>query len=802
VLNRISKKTRKRLYKAIAFFLVLFALYCIAKPRKAILSSVNFSQVVYSRDKNVLRITLSGDDKYRVFTHINSAGPLIKEAILLKEDRYFYYHPGINPIAIARAIFQTYIKRNVRIGGSTITMQLARLHYGLKTKSIAGKLKQMAYALYLELYYSKNDILEAYINLAPCGGNIEGFSAASLIFFEKELWDITIQEALFLSILPQNPSAYSPRTKKIPQELTNARLRLFGLWAKDKLLNDNSEEIAHSQMPLNIQYATPYKAPHFTNGVLNRHIKKHRIYTTLDKKYQDLVTRLARQYVNQKSTYGVQNAAIMLVDFENNMEVLASLGSVDFFNTKIQGQVDGTSARRSPGSTLKPLVYALAIDQGLIHPMTMLEDAPTSFSSYAPDNYERDFKGPIKAWEALINSRNVPAVWLASKIKNPDLYDLLDTLKLGELKPKKHYGLSIVLGSAEFSMQELVSAYGLIANNGIFQKTNNVISSDTLFNFPKETPFLSEEACWLTKKILQKNPSPSAVNYHSYGNRYSQSHSFQKVGYKTGTSIGFKDCWSIGIFDHYILAVWLGNFDGYGNPVFNGRKLATPLLFEIANNVMMENSKIPGYEASDEMDWVPTGIKQVEVCATSGKLANENCLRKLPTHFIPGKSSIEKCDICREIYIDKKTGYRQYQAGKNTKTEVFEFWPTNLLHIFRKAGVPRKTPPMFAPQFAGNSKNRMDNQQKGIAPKILSPVSETEYLISPGESTFNNLPLKVAADGDVKEVFWFIDEQFVGRSTPQETQFWSLQPGSFTVGVVDDKGRSSSKKVKVGIAGN
>ena len=801
LLNNIKKRTKKRLYIVFAIFLVLLLAYFIGQPSHEILSNTDFSQVVYSRDKKVLHITLSKDDKYRIYSHINSSGPLIKEAILLKEDQYFYYHPGVNLVAIFRAFTQTYIKRCARIGGSTITMQVARLYYGLNTKTIHGKIKQMLYALYLELYYSKDDILEAYINLAPCGGNIEGFAAASQIYFEKELSDITLQEALFLSILPQNPSEYSPRSQEIPPKLTESRLRLYKLWQEKHNTELTSEQIAQSKMPLSIQYSTPFQAPHFTTSVLNQFKYDDRIYTTLDLKLQKMVTRLTKQYVQRKRSLGVENAAVLLVDYENNMEVLSSLGSVDFFNQKIQGQVDGTRARRSPGSTLKPIIYALAMDQGIIHPMSMLKDAPTSFSSYAPDNYEHDFKGPIKAWEALINSRNVPAVWLASKIKNPDLYDFLKSLDLGDLKPKDYYGLSIVLGSAEFSMRELVSLYGVLANNGIFQRTNDVYVSGNYLNQPYDKQYISHEACWLTKTILRKNPKPNQNNILAYGNNYSSTSKKDVIGYKTGTSIGFKDCWSIAIFDRYILAVWLGNFDGYGNPVFNGRKLATPLLFEIATNVMNEDANTPGYEMSEEMDWVPSGIREVEVCAVSGKLAQPYCKRKLKTHFIPGKTSIEKCDICREIYVNAKTGYRVHKKGKNVKAEVYEFWPTDLLKIFRKAGVPRKTPPIFDPNENRKDYNEL-SIEKGFAPRILSPMSGTEYLISPSETIFNNLPLKANVDADVKEIYWFIDEQFIGRSDPQETQFWSLHPGTFQISVIDDKGRSSSRKVKIGVAMN
>jgi penicillin-binding protein 1C len=785
------------------FFSVVFALaYLVFRPTGEILSETGFSQVVYSREKKPLRITLTNDDKYRLFCHVNSSGSLIKEAVLMKEDRFFYHHPGVNIFAILKAINQTYILQKARIGGSTISMQVARMLYGLKTRSIGGKIKQMFYAFYLEIYYTKDEILEAYINLVPCGGNIEGFATASLMYFEKELSKITLQEALFLSVLPQSPSKYSPKDKVISSDITKARIRLFDQWHKVKGTRASPEQLAEVKMPLSTEYFAPFDAPHFCTAVLKEHTDEGRIYTTLDRKLQKMVERLGKQYVRRKNILGVNNAAILLVDYQNNMEVLASLGSTDFFDDQIQGQVDGTRSRRSPGSTLKPLVYALGIEQGIIHPMTMLKDAPVSYSGYAPDNYELDFKGPIKAWQALINSRNVPAVSLAMEIDEPDLYDLLDDLSIGQLQPKDHYGLSIVLGSAELSMMELVSLYGLLANNGTYQKPNEVFSSGGYKNQPWNYIRLGWEACWLTKHILTRNPPPYSRNSSLRAGLGHINGGMPIIAYKTGTSIGFKDCWSVGIFDKYILAVWLGNFDGYGNPAFNGRKLATPLMYEIARNVLVDNPALITDELSKEMAMMPQGIRKLDVCAVSGNLPNPNCQRKLPTFFIPGKSSIEKCDICRLIYVDTKTGYGSYVSDKDTKAEVFEFWPTNLMKIFRQAGVPRKTPPKFHPSNLRNHMSFHNGESIGIVPSIESPVSGTQYLMSPTEEVFNNLPLKATVDADVEEVFWYVDEQFVGRTDPNQTEYWSLRPGTFEIGVVDDKGRSSTRTVVIGVAMN
>ncbi|MEN8192550.1 MAG: penicillin-binding protein 1C [Bacteroidota bacterium] len=765
--------------------LFLLIIYFVFKPTGEILNEKGFSQIVSDRNGEVLRITLSEDEKYRIYTHLNSAGSLIKETILLKEDKYFYYHPGVNPISLFNAFYQTYIHGQRKIGGSTITMQLARLLYNLKTKTIWGKTKQIFYALYFELYYSKNDILEAYLNIAPCGGNIEGFAAASQIFFSKNLIDLTLHEALFLSVLPQNPSSYHPKAQTVNNNLVDARKRLYKLWIKEHSEHINNS--VHIDMPINVQYHVPFNAPHYSVSLLEKYKDEQKIHGTLDLKLQNIISSLTKRYIQRKTILGVKNAAVLLVD-SDNMQILASLGSADFYNDEIEGQVNGTKARRSPGSTLKPFVYALAMEQGLIHPMTMLKDAPTSFSEYSPDNYERDFKGPMKAWKALVTSRNIPAVSLASRLKERDLYDFLYKTGAGDLKSKIHYGLSIVLGSAEFSMEELVEFYGILANNGSYRKIIDSFDAESKL-LDKQKELLSEEVCFLIKRILRKNPKPSALQVPV--NNYEK----KPVAYKTGTSIGFKDSWSIGIFDHYILAVWLGNFNGYGNPSFNGRYLATPLMFEIIDSILPE---IGSPEEYDELENLLPTIVRTDICDVSGQIAHPHCSRKVPTLYIPGKSPITKCEICREIYVDSRTGYRTFKKkGKHIKKEVYEFWPTDLLLLFRRAGIPRKVPPPFDPK-----ENFEMISATGTSPEIVSPLKDTKYMLQQGEDTFNNLPLKGIFDADVKEVYWFVDEKYIGKANPNLTQYWSLKPGVFQIGVVDDHGRSDSRRINIGIASN
>ncbi|OGB99942.1 penicillin-binding protein 1C [candidate division KSB1 bacterium RBG_16_48_16] len=753
----------------------LYILIQFLKPSRAIVESLDFSQIVYDRNGTVLRIALADDEKYRIHTHVD-ANPLLKEAILLKEDRYFYYHPGVNPVSLLRAFYQTFL-RDRKIGGSTITMQVARLRYNLNTRTIPGKIKQILYALFMELSHSKNEILEAYLNIAPCGGNIEGFAPASLIYFGKDITDLTLQEILFLSVLPQNPSAFHAKTPSVENGLAEARQCLFKVWRE----RHGDSTAAPFDMPLNIGYDVPFHAPHYTTALLQKYDREQKIYGTIDLQLQETVTRLTSRYIQRQKHLGVYNAAVLLVDADN-MHVLASLGSADFFDDEIQGQVNGVRSRRSPGSTLKPFIYALAMEQGLIHPMTMLKDAPTSFSEYSPDNYEGDFKGPVKAWEALVTSRNVPAVALASQIKEPDLYDFLYKAGVGNLQDKAHYGLSIVLGSAELSMVELVALYGILANDGVYRELADSYESEE-DRAVRPRRLLSKEVCYLVKDILRKNPRPSS------GNAAMLQEVDLPVAYKTGTSIGFKDCWAIGLFGHYILAVWLGNFDGYGNPVFNGRSLAAPLMFEIIDSIA------PHIEKSTKISLPPERITRIDVCAVSGQIAHPHCLRQIPTLYIAGKSPIAKCRICREIYVDTRTGYRTFRTdGPSIKKQVVEFWPTDLLALFKKAGIPRQVPPPFDPR-----ESLAMLSTTGIPPEILSPLKDTEYILSRSDAAFNDLPLLAHADADVQEVYWFVDEKYIGKAHPDETRYWSLAPGVFKIGVIDDHGRSDYREIRISV---
>jgi penicillin-binding protein 1C len=467
----------------------------------------------------------------------------------------------------------------------------------------------------------------------------------------------------------------------------------------------------------------------------------------------------------------------MLVD-TRNMAVKAVVGSADFFNEKIEGQVNGTQAKRSPGSTLKPFIYALGIDQGVLHPHTMVKDAQLAFGAYSPENFDGRFAGPLPAKEALVRSRNVPALWVASKLSNPSLYEFLRTAGISRLKSESHYGLALVLGGAEVTMEELATLYAALPNRGLLRPLRYLKSDPQV----PGVRVLSDEASFVTLDMLKDNPRPE-------NNLASQSLlNVLPVAWKTGTSYGFRDAWTAGVVGPYVLVVWIGNFNGEGNPAFVGVTAAAPLFFAIVDALAaQQHGLLPPPRP------LPHNLSRVPVCAVSGQLPSRYCPQKQMTWFVPGRSPIEVCQLHRPVDIDDRTGRRACpgSAGR-THTEVFEFWPSDLLRLFRAAGLPRRTPP---PPMPGCSLTAAS--ATGVPPKITSPLRGVIYTLRPGIDQHDSIALSATTDADAQEVFWFVNESFVGKARSGTAFMWQPSPGHYTVRAVDDLGRADAREVEV-----
>jgi penicillin-binding protein 1C len=632
--------------------------------------------------------------------------------------------------------------------------------------------------LWLEARYSKDEILEAYLNLTPYGGNVEGIGAASWVYFGKTADRLSLPEALSLALLPQNPNqrALALRAGKGALELARMRealgRRLLALWpsAGDARLLGVPVAIRKDDLP--------FLAPHFTDHVLAEPASGIVVRTTLDLPLQRLLERQVRRFVDSERRLGVDNAAALLVD-TRDMGVRALVGSADFGSAEIFGQVDGTRARRSPGSVLKPFVYALGLEQGVIHPQSVLRDGPVAFSAYSPENFDGRFAGPLPATEALARSRNIPALLVAAKLDRPSFYQFLTGAGVDLPRPEDHYGLGLVLGTGEVSMEEVATLFAALGNGGSLRPLRRRADD------PAAPPMrvLSEEAAWLTVEMLAQNPRPSAPRLPTAGSELA-------IPWKTGTSWGFRDAWSAGLIGPYALVVWVGDFGGRSNPEFVGIKTAAPLFFSVVDALAAHDRSLASPARQR-----PKGLVRAEVCAVSGQIPGPHCPHRRTAWLIAGRSPTTPCEIHRAFAIDDRTGRRVCESRPHgpTHEEVFEVWPSDMLKLWSAAGLPRRTPP---PAQLGCP---AEQDVPGAPPRITSPMSGVAYTLRPGKGD-GTLAFLAETDGDAHEVFWYVGRRFAGKTASGRPWIWKMQPGTFVVRAVDDRGRSDARTLRVEVA--
>jgi penicillin-binding protein 1C len=749
-------------------------------PREPLRAKIPSSTAVFDRHERLLRLTLASDEQYRLWTNLEDVSPELVEALLLHEDRHFYRHLGFNPLAFIRAAFSTYLG-GTRVGGSTLTMQLARLKYGLNTRTIPGKLEQIARAIQLELMYSKRELLEAHLNLMPFGGNVQGVGTASLIYFGKRADQLDLAEALALVVIPQSPTRRAPNGTE-PDTLRSARLRLFERWVMEHPQAETWRESVEQPLTFARVADLPFAAPHFVEHILRAQRTNHwadavqqRVVTSLDLSLQQLAERVLRQYVRERADIGIRNASVLLVDFRD-MTVRAMVGSADFHSREIHGQVNGTLAKRSPGSALKPFIYALAIDQGLIHPLTVLKDAPASFGPFSPENFDGRFVGPISATEALTRSRNVPAVSLSSQLAQPNLYQFLKTAGVANLASERHYGLALALGGGEVTMEELAMLYGVLANRGVLVPVRYFDGHGE-----PRARLLSEAAAFMTLEMLRSAPRPE--------DPFTRKQDRVRVAWKTGTSWGFRDAWTAGVFGPYVLVVWIGNFDGRGNPAFVGVQAAAPLFFRLIDAIVAQDRSL-----TEPIFRQPPNLARVEVCAASGDLPNAECPQTALTWYIPGVSPIKVSDVHRRVWIDIRTGEQACPPydPRYTRSEVFEFWPSELMQLFAQAGMPRRQPP--EPAACSTAAANL------APPRITSPLTSVTYTLRAARLGEEIIPLSANTSGEVRRVHWFVDDIYVGSSAPGTTIGWTpTRTGRYLVRAVDDRGGVDVRDLEIAV---
>lgn len=538
-------------------------------PALAVATSVQ----VLDRQDQLLRAYTVADGRWRLAVEFGAVDPGFAEMLITYEDRRFRTHSGVDLRAIARALVQAIWNGRVVSGGSTLTMQVARLLEDSGTGQIDGKWRQMRLALALERRLTKDQILTLYLHLAPYGGNLEGIRAASLSYFGKEPLRLTPAERALLVAIPQSPEARRP--DRHPAAASDARDRVLARAVAFDLIDEDILSAARREAIPTMRKPFPSLAAHLSDRVTAQDPAKATHRLTIDKNLQKTLEALARDSLSQQSDR--LQIAIMVADHRSG-EILASVGSQAYETDRRAGFIDMTQALRSPGSTLKPLVYGLAFDQGLAHPETMIEDRPTDFAGYRPQNFDRQFRGTVRIRDALHLSLNIPVVALTESLGPPRLMAALDSAGVRHQLPPGQPGLAVALGGIGVTLEGMISLYATIARGGQSQPLTH--SREDGPASPAGQRTLSPVAAWYVGDILSGLAPPPGAPAN-------------RLAYKTGTSYGHRDAWAIGFDGEHVIGVWMGRPDGTPVPGAFGADTAAPVLFQAFSRLKPELTPLP-----------------------------------------------------------------------------------------------------------------------------------------------------------------------------------------------------------------
>src|SRR5688572_14893672 len=571
-------------------------------------------------------------------TNLDEISPLLRKTIIAKEDKYFFSHPGINPFAMGRAAVKNIFRMKRTSGASTITMQVAKA-LEPKRRTYLNKMVEIFRAFQLEWKYSKEEILQLYLNVVPYGGNIEGVKSASILYFKKNPDHLSLAEITALSIIPNRPSSLvmGKHNDRIVQE----RNRWLQQFAKDKVFTQKEIADALSE-PLTATRGTiPQLIPHLAWKLKQQ--GGDIIKTTIELNTQLKTEKLVADYSRILTLKNIRNAAVIIIDNQTH-KVITYVGSANFTDTIDAGQVNGANAIRQPGSTLKPLLYGLCMDEGLLTPKAIITDVTVNYNGYAPENYDKKFNGYVTMEYALEHSLNIPAVkglqWLG---KDPFIQKLGDCNFQQIKKDQRKLGLSMILGGCGATLEELTGMYSLFANNGRFVSPK--YTQETFQKPQQGERIVSEAATFMINEILSK------VNRPDFPLNWQSTEHMPKIAWKTGTSYGRRDAWSIGYNKKYTVGVWVGNFSALGIPELSGANVATPLLFKIFNTL--------DYDSDREWFSKPADCDVRMACSETGLTPGAHCIHTVMDYFIPLVSGTQQCSNMQEVALspDEKTSY-------------------------------------------------------------------------------------------------------------------------------------------------
>ncbi|HEV7779775.1 MAG TPA: penicillin-binding protein 1C [Chitinophagaceae bacterium] len=765
---RITKKGLLRFAKRLGIGLLgLVVLFFLLNWIFPLPDKVEYSTIVTDNKGNVVNAYLTKDQKWRMKTELDEISPLLQKTIVAKEDKHFYSHPGVNFFAVVRAFFNNLFQMRRTSGASTITMQVARALEPGK-RNIWSKLREMFRAFQLELKYSKREILQMYLNLVPYGGNIEGVKAASLLYFNKNPDHLSLAEITALSIIPNRPTSLV--LGKNNDLIIRERNKWLQRFAAEKLFTEKEIEDALAE-PLNASRQTvPHYIPH-----LSYKLKKQGgdiIKTTIDLNTQFKTEKLVEDYIRSQRLKNIKNAAVVIIDNQTH-KIITYVGSSNFNDTTDGGQVNGANAVRQPGSTLKPLLYGLCFDEGLLTPKTVVTDVAVNYDSYAPENYDEKFNGYVTVEYALEHSLNIPAVKGLKMLGTDKMIQKLSSCDFRQIqKDRQKLGLSLILGGCGTTLEELTSLFSSFANDGVYNSA--VFTQDAVSH--NKTRVISPAANFMITEILSK------INRPDFPLNWTATERMPKIAWKTGTSYGRKDGWSIGFNRKYTVGIWTGNFSGLGVADLSGAQTATPLLFKIFNTI--------DYDSDEEWFKQPADCDIRQVCSETGMTPADHCTSLVTDYFIPLISTVKPCNNREELMIspDEKISYcRSCAPATGYKKKWYKIVEPDMQAWFEENRITYQKIPPHNPAC--------ELIFKGAAPSITFPVNGAEYLINKKNPEPLQLICKTA--NDVSKVYWYINNKFYKSSNAGEKQFFVPDEGPVRISCTDDKGRNRNIKITV-----
>ncbi|MCX6247177.1 MAG: penicillin-binding protein 1C [Bacteroidetes bacterium] len=745
------------------------------------------STVILDREGTLLGAKIASDGQWR-FPERREVPEKFRKAIIASEDRYFYYHPGFNPVSIIRAVYHNLKRGKIVSGGSTLSMQVIRMARKNKPRTVGEKLIEIFQAFRLELAFSKDEILTMYASHAPFGGNTVGLDAAAWRYFGIFPENLSWAEAATMAVLPNSPALIYPG--KNQEKLLAKRNRLLDKIFQSGVIDRSTCELAKTETLPQKPFSLPQLAPHLLERAVKEGQSGKRILTTLDARLQDKVSEILLLHYPQLKANEIENAAALVLEV-NSGNVTAYVGNILSAAEDEHGKdVDIITSPRSTGSILKPFLYTAMLNDGLILPNSLIPDIPMQIGGFIPENYTLTYDGAVPAHRALSRSLNIPAVKMLQAYGYDQFCMLMRKIGMTTLtKPADHYGLSLILGGAEADLWDLAGIYASMARTlnhfsetGMYDKNDFHPPSYILKEKVREPEVTSRTSLFDAASIFLAFSAMVEVARPDEEQQWQQFSSSSTIAWKTGTSFGNRDAWSVGVTPGYVVAVWVGNASGEGRPGLTGIGTAAPILFDI-------------FKSLPPTPWFKTPYKemvQVAVCHQSGFRASGICEQQ-DTMWVQKKGLRSPvCPFHQVVHLDKTENWQVTSNCESPSDMVHKSWfvlPPVQEWYFRNKNPFYKVLPPFRPGCNPPESHNMEMIYPHTNSRIYLPVDLDG---KPGSTVF-----KVAHRIPRHTVHWHLDDHFIGSTIQYHQMALAPEKGFHTLTLVDENGESLTIRFEI-----